>query len=319
LNADVLAIRPDNKTSNVQQFNVQYQQELFGNTALSVGYVGTRGRNLVLYYNLNGQAFSTDTAVPCPIAGRTLGSCYPGLSSVNVRDDNGKSQYDSLQVQLSRRMSHGWQYWAAYTFSKTKDNGEGAFDNTAGGNNYIEQYGISRIDYPHVFSFETLYELPFGRGRTYGSDMPRALDFVVGGWSLNGIFRAQSGNPFDVRVNGRLLNLTGDPYSGRSDKRPYLNRSSFATTASGFGSLERNSLRSPANNQLNLGLFKNFRFTESIKLQFRMEAFNLFNTIQWGTPNTDYNNADPNFGFGTIRSITSFSNRQFQFGGRLSF
>jgi hypothetical protein len=318
---NVLAVLPDNKISSVQQFNVQYQYQIFHDTALSVGYVGTRGRNLVLYYNLNGQAFTSDSSVPCPIAGRTLGTCYPGLGGVTVRDDIGKSQYDSLQVQLSRRVSRGWQYLAAYTFSKTKDNGEGAFDNPAGGKNFIETYGTSRIDYPHVFSFETLYELPFGRGRHFGSDMNRALDYVIGGWSLNGIFRAQSGSPFDVRDgNGRLVNVTGDPYSGRSDKRPYLNRASFSAVSTGLGSLARNSLRSPATNQLNLGLSKDFRITESVKLQFRMEAFNVFNTIQWGTPNTDINNGDVfGFGFGTIRGITPFSNRQFQFGGRLQF
>lgn len=151
--ADVIAIRPDNKISNVQQFNVQLQQQLTNDTALSVGYVGTRGRNLILYYNLNGTSLTPGTSVPCPISGRALGSCYPGVSSVNLRDDNGRSQYDALQVQLERRFSQGWQYIASYSFSKTKDNGQGAFDNPAGGLNYIEDYATSRLDYPHVFSF----------------------------------------------------------------------------------------------------------------------------------------------------------------------
>lgn len=320
LGANVLAVLPDNKISNVQQFNIQYQRQLFSDTALSIGYVGTRGRNLILYYNLNGQAFSTDSSIPCPSAGGALGNCYPGIGGVTVRDDIGKSQYDSLQVQLSKRLVKGWQYLAAYTFSKTKDNGEGAFDNPAGGKNFIEPFSTSRIDFPHVFSFETLWEIPYGRGRTYGSDIPKALDYVIGGWSLNGIFRAQSGSAFDVRDgNGRLVNLTGDPYTGRDDKRPYLDLNSFSAAATGLGSLERNSLRSPATNQLNLGLSKDFRFTESIKLQFRMEAFNIFNTIQWGTPNTNIGDANPLFGFGTIRGTTPFSNRQLQFGGRVQF
>lgn len=319
IGVNVLSVLPDNKVSNVQQFNVQYQQEFWGSTALSVGYVGTRGRNLILYYNLNGTAYSPGSSVPCPIAGRTLGNCYPGLGGVNVRDDIGRSQYDSLQVQVSRRMTKGWQYIAAYTFSKTKDNGQGAFDNTASGN-FIEPYTTSRLDYPHVLSFESIYEIPFGRGRLFGSDIPKALDLVIGGWSLNGIFRAQSGNPFDVRINNRLANVTGDPYTGRGDKRPYLNRAAFSDAVTGLGSLGRNSLRSPSTNQLNLGLSKDFRVTESVKLQFRVEAFNVFNTIQWSSPNTDYNNSDVNgFGFGTIRGTSPFSNRQIQFGGRFQF
>jgi hypothetical protein len=318
VNASVLAVLPDNKTSNVQQFNIQFQQQLTDNTALSVGYVGTRGRNLILYYNLNGTALTTDTSTPCPIAGRTLGSCYPGLGSVNVRDAVGRSQYDSLQIQLQRRFSKGWQYIASYTFSKTKDNGEGAFDRTSnGGLNYIEPYGTSRLDFPHVLSFETVYELPFGRGRQFGSDMPSALDAIIGGWQLNGIFRAQSGNPFDVRVNDRLVNVSGDPYA--TTNGAFLNRAAFTPVATGIGNLARNSLRSPSYYQLNVGLSKNFNFTERAKLQFRAEAFNVLNKTQLGTPNTDYNNTNAFNGFGTIRGTAPYSNRQLQFGLRLEF
>ena len=323
--ADVIAIKPNNKISNVQQFNIQFQQQLTSDTAVSVGYVGTRGRNLILYYNLNGQALSTDTSTPCPISGRALGNCYPGISTVNVRDDAGRSQYDALQIQLKRRFSKGWQYIASYSFSKTKDNGEGAFDNTAGGINYIEQYTTSRLDYPNVLSLETIYELPFGRGRKFGTDIPRVLDILVGGVQFNAIFRAQSGNPFDVRVNNRLVNLTGDPYAGQNGRYLNLNAFSPATTTNGFGSLGRNSLRSPSTRQLNLGLTKNFGITETTKIQFRAEAFNVFNTLQFGTPNTDFNNTSLNTSggfnnsFGFINSISANSNRQLQFGLRLEF
>ena len=317
LGADIIAIKQDNKISNVQQFNVQFQQQLSGSTAASIAYVGTRGRNLILYYNLQGTALSANTSVACPISGRALGNCYPGISSVNVRDDIGRSQYDSLQVQLERRFSKGWQYIAAYTFSKTKDNGEGAFDNTAGGINYIEQYTTSRLDYPHVFSFETVYQLPFGRGRKYGANIPRALDFLIGGVQLNAIFRAQSGSPFDVRVNNALVNVSGNPYTGQNGA--FLNRSAFSVPTSGFGTLGRNSLRSPSTRQLNLGLTKNFAITERAKIQFRAEAFNVFNTLQFGTPNTDFNNTNSFNGFGTIRGTAPFSNRQLQFGLRLEF
>jgi len=318
-NADVLAVIPDNKTSNVQQFNIQFQQQLTNDTALSVGYVGTRARNLVLYYNLNGTPLTTATAVPCPISGRSLGSCYPGISSVNVRDDRGKAQYDSLQVQLERRFSKGWQYIASYTFSKTKDNGEGAFDRIANGINYIEPYGISRLDYPHVFSFETVYELPYGRGKQFGSDIPKALDYVIGGWTLNSIFRAQSGNPFDVRFNNRLANVSGNPYTKNGNNTPYLYRSAFFDPGTGLGNLARNSLRSPSTYQWNLGISKDFGITETIKVQFRTEAFNILNNIQWSSPNTDVNNLNALNGFGTIRGTSPYSNRQIQFGLRLQF
>jgi hypothetical protein len=325
-NVTVLAVLPDNKTPMVHQFNVQFQQQLTNDTALSVGYVGTRGRNLVLYYNLNGRIVDPSASIPCPRSGGAAPgtNCFANGGNANVRDDNGKSQYDSLQIQLERRFSQGWQYRAAYTFSKTKDNGEGAFDSVGDtGINFIEPFTTSRIDFPHVFSFESVLDIPFGRGRRFGSNISPIADVILGGWQLNAIFRAQSGQPFDVRRNGVRVDLVGDPYTG--NEFPYLNFTAFREAPAGrFGNLERNSLRSPSTRQLNLGLTKNFG-NERVKAQFRTEFFNIFNTPQLGVPNTDLGSAPPatpngNFNyFGTIRSTQAFSNRQIQLGLRLQF
>jgi hypothetical protein len=317
-NVTVLAVRPDNKTSNIHQFNIQYQRQLTNDTALSVGYVGTRGRKLILYYNLNGRVVEPGTAVACP-NGVTTSPCYGNGGRANVRDDNGRSQYDSLQIQLERRFSKGWQYRAAYTFSKTKDNGEGAFDSAADLNiNFVEPFATSRLDFPHVFSFGSVYDIPFGRGRTYGSDIPGVLDAIIGGWQLNGIFRASSGQTFDVRRDGVRVDLVGDPYTGNNDL--FLNRDAFENAPAGrFGNLERNGLRGPSNWQVNLGLTKNFAVYENFRIQFRTEFFNLFNRPQLTPPNTDLNNTSTFNGFGTIRSTYGFTNRQIQFGLRLEF
>lgn len=317
-NVTVLAVKPDNKTSMIHQFNVQYQRELTADTAISIGYVGTRGRNLILYYNLNGNIREAGTNIPCP-NGRTTAPCYSNGGRANVRDDIGKSQYDSLQIQLERRFSKGWQYRAAYTWSKTKDNGEGAFDSVADPNiNFVEPFATSRLDFPHVLSFGSVYDIPFGRGRTFGSDIPRALDAIIGGWQLNGIFRAASGQTFDVRRDGVRVDLVGDPYTGNKDL--YLNRAAFQNApANRFGNLERNSLRGPSNWQVNFGLTKNFAVYETWKIQFRTEVFNLFNRIQRTPPNTDLNNVSTFNGFGIIRSAYGFTNRQIQFGLRLEF
>ncbi len=318
-NVSVLAVKPDNKTSNVQQFNIQYQRQLTKDTALSIGYVGTRGRNLVLYYNLNGRVVEPGTNVACP-NGVTTSPCYGNGGPVRVRDDNGKSQYDSLQIQLERRFSAGWQYRAAYTFSKTKDNGEGAFDAVADTNiNFVEPYATSRLDFPHVFSFESVYDLPFGKGRRWGSDVPAAVDAFLGGWQINGIWRWQSGSAFDVRSNGVRVDLVGNPYTGAGSGR-YLNRGSFAVAPAGrFGNLARNSLRSPSNNQLNFGISKYVNVWETMRIQFRTDFFNLFNTPQLTQPNTDLNNSSNFDGFGIIRGTYQFTNRQIQFGLRLEF
>ena len=316
-NVTVLAIKPDNKTSNIHQFNMQYQRQLTDDTALSVGYVGTRGRNLSLYYNLNGNVRQVGTNVACP-NGRTTTPCYLNGGRVNVRDDIGKSQYDSLQVQLNRRFSHGWQYRAAYTYSKTKDNGEGAFDSVADLNlNFIEPFATSRLDFPHVFSFESVYDLPWGTGRKWGTNWNRAVNAFLGGWQINGIFRAQSGQTFDVRRDGVRVDVTGNPYGTGIN---YLNRAAFVNAPAGrFGNLERNGLRGPSGKALNFGLLKDFGITERVKFQFRAEFFNITNTPQRTPPNTDLNNTSTTNGFGIITSTYGFTNRQIQFGGRFQF
>jgi Flp pilus assembly protein TadG len=318
-NANVLAIRPDNETATVHQFNIQYQQQITNDTAVSIAYVGTRGRNLSLYYNLNGRIVDASAAVPCPGTNRTLGSCYPGLSRVLVRDDNGRSSYDSLQLQAERRFSRGLQFLAAYTYSRTRDNGEGAFDSVADNNiNFIEPFTTSRLDFPHVFSLQAVYEIPFGRGQTFGTDLNPVLDAVLGGWQINGIFRANSGQVFDVRRDGVRVDLVGEPYTGEQDQ--FLVRSSFVPAPTGrFGTLERNSLRGPSQQQLNIGLTKNFGLYEDLRLQFRTEFFNIFNTPQLNPPNQNTFDTNPITGFGVINSTRRFSNRQIQFGLRLQF
>lgn len=316
-NLDVLAVLPNNKTSNTQQFNVQFQQQLTNNTAVTIAYVGTRGRNLALFYNLNGRIVEPGTNVNCPTA-LSGGKCFPLLNRVNVRDDNGRSSYDSLQIQLERRFSQGFQYRVAYTYSKTKDNGEGAFNSVGDTNiNFVEPFSRSRNDFPNVLSVGSVYDIPFGRGRQFGSGIPRVLDAIIGGFQLNGIFRYQSGSPYDIRVNGVRVDVTGDPYV--NGNRRQLNRASFALAPTGrFGNLERNSLRTPSFKNLNLGLSKNFGIYESFKAQFRFEVFNVFNTLQFNNPDGDFGNAG-NGNFGSIQSAQRASQRQLQLGLRLEF
>jgi hypothetical protein len=122
-----------------------------------------------------------------------------------------------------------------------------------------------------------------------------------------------------VRRNGVRVDLVGEPFADGGAER-FLNLAAFREAPAGrFGNLERNSLRSPATYQLNLGLTKNFEITEDVKIQFRAEAFNVFNNPQLSGPNTDIGNTDPRFGFGTIRGTQFASNRQVQLGLRLEF
>lgn len=145
--------------------------------------------------------------------------------------------------------------------------------------------------------------------------MPKAADYIIGGWQINAILRTQNGQPFDIRDSGGVRgDVTGDPYGADNDH--YLIRSAFTNAPAGrFGNLEHNSLRGPVNKQLNMGLNKNFGIYEKCKAQFRAEFFNIFNSPQLALPVQDLNDS----AFGRIRNTYGFTNRQIQVGMRLEF
>lgn len=320
---NLLAILPDNKNSRTYQYDIQFQQELWKDTALSIGYFGNRGENLTTYYSPNSNVVGQPDR-PRP---------YQNIN-VNVRDDIGRSTYDSLQAKLERRFTDGFQYLASYTYSRTKDVSNGAWDNPYGFadvDNVDLNFGRSIVDFPHVFNFSSIWEVPIGRDRKVGGNMSRVADAFIGGWQLAPIFRIQSGAPFDIRdPDGNLVDLVGDPYTGNHS--PYLNWSAFrqvptvsgtvGTIPSRIGDMERNSLRQPTSWSLNLGLSKNFKLTETAKIQFRTQAYNLFNTPQYRGLSTWLGGRDatqaPNE-FGKWYEVHGQSARQIEFGLRLEF
>lgn len=320
---NLLAILPDNRNPRTWQYDIQFQHEVWKNTAVSVGYFGNRGKNLITYYSPNSNVVGQPNR-PRPYAN----------INVNVRDDIGRSTYNSLQAKLERRFSGGFQYLASYTFSKTKDVSLGAWDNAYGFadvDNVDLNFGTSGVDFPHVFTFSSIWEIPFGRGMKYGTDLNKVANVFIGGWQLTPIMRIQSGNPFDIRdPDGNLVDLVGDPYT--DNESPYLNWSAFrqvptvsgtvGTIPSRIGDMERNSLRTPTSFSLNLGLSKNFAINENSKIQFRVQAYNLTNTPQMRGLSTWLGGRDatqaPNE-FGLWYEAYNQSARQIELGLRLEF
>ena len=185
-----------------------------------------------------------------------------------------------------------------------------------------------------------MYQLPFGNGRKHLGSASKALDAVVGGWEVTGINTYLSAPPLNLRawagsipaafqVVGNLAgfrggesfrpNISGDVYAQNSPDvtNGYFNAANISLPtdpSQPFGNAPRNSARALALNQLDLGLFKSFQLPrESMRLQFRAEFFNLFNTTNLGLPNVDRANA----AFGTIRS--TFPARQIQFALKFYF
>jgi hypothetical protein len=230
---------------------------------------------------------------------------YPQFTQVILGTNNGRSYYDSLQVSL-RRNAGDFQFAGNYTWSKSMDN------ISAEGNGFttpIDNYNLglnrarSDFDRPHSFNLSAFYTVPFGRGKRFGSSMPRLLDTAIGGWSIGALQIAQSGQPFSVFSQRLTVAVSGNPtagayanYSGtdrnigsvarKGDGVYYFTSDQAAafTVPGAFdiGNAGRNVFRNPAFFETDASLVKKFFITEKHNVQFRAEAYNVFNHPDFG-------------------------------------
>jgi len=186
-------------------------------------------------------------------------------------------------------------------------------------------WGPAGYDLPHNLSVSWVYQLPFGQGRRFASQSS-ALDYIVGGWSINGIFTARTGTPFSIDngfgdtantggAENRADYLGGDLYPSTRTRELFFNTDQFVTPdAFTFGNSTRNMMRNPHVTNWDFSIFKNFPLpiTETTRLEFRAEFFNGFNQQQLSSGG-DYT-GNPNFGrvFGTAQT-----EREIQFALKL--
>lgn len=311
----VIADLPTNVPPSVSQWNLQIQRELAPNQSISIAYVGTHGAHLTRNYNANQQLYNSAPGA----------DLYPNLSSITVQDTSGKSDYNSLQIQYERRMTKGWQFLGAFTWSKAIDDACGAIDTCQPQlyTNYKIERGLSNQDQPYRFVLSSLYELPFGKGKRWGGDASRWLDYLIGGWQMNGIYTLQAGQPFSVTTGSiTRADLVGTPSTNPGKLIGYFNTAAFAapaTNAQGVylapGTSGRDILRGPGSSNLDFALFKNFSVTERVKGQFRAQVYNLSNTPHFANPNAILGGG----GFGNITSTIPFTFRQMELGLRFTF
>jgi hypothetical protein len=311
-----------NLTPNVQQWNFTLERQLSSSTVVRAAYVGTRGTHL----NLN---LDENVAVPGPgpVPARRP---YPQVASISAWEPRGPSSYNSLQLSAEKRMSAGLSFLAAYTYSKSLD--EGAGGNSSSGESRINiqnprnlsaDYGLSNFNYGQRFTLSTLYELPFGKGRKYLSSAPRLQDAMVGGWQISSIVTVQSGAPFSVSLSTPTANTgtftrpnrvcDGNLPSSKRTLNAYYDTSCFvAPPPYTFGNTGRNVLIGPGLATWDLGADKDFALTERFGLQFRSEFFNILNHANFGLPNGSIGSPSA----GTITSVITNA-RQIQFALRL--
>lgn len=317
---NLVSFAPDLKKGNVYHWSFGMQKQV-GGFVMEANYVGTRATSMPVGYNLN-QAL----AGPGSVASRRPIS---GFNNITAQLPMGVSRYNALETRLERRFTNGFSLLAAYTFSRSLDNGGEQLIgdlNLRDVNNVNAEYSLSLGDMRHRFVTSALYDLPFGKGRHFSITNP-VLDAIAGGWQANTIITLHSGQPFTPTLGVSSAN-TGDPRPNRiadgnlpSDKRTvqvWFDKAAFTTPPQyQYGNAGRNILFAPGAANVDFSLFKEFglsRLKEGSQLQFRAESFNLLNHPQFGRPNTRVDIAQG----GSITSLSA-PMRQMQLGMKFIF
>lgn len=321
-----LSIQRDLRTGYMHHWNLNVERKIGSETVIEVAYVGSKGTKLLTARDIN-QPQPSVLPPGLPFVPRP----DPRFDDIDLLESRANSNYNALQTRLQRRLSKGLSGLVSYTWSKSIDDASNFFS-SAGDPNFPQnsydvaaERGRSNFDVRHRLSASYSYALPFGRNK---SDLTSRL---LGGWETHGILTLQSGRPFTVALlseidnsgTGRSIlgfgandrpNLIGNPELSSPGTLQWFNTAAFAFPTPGtFGNAGRNILDGPGFQNFNAAMVKNTRFSERINLQFRAEAFNLFNHPNFNLP-------DNFLGSPTFGRITSARDpRHIQFGLKLLF
>ena len=315
----------------VQSWNLTLQKELKYGFVGQVGYVATRQTRMMSeYFDINaGQAIGAGDA------GRPLYQQFGRVGATQFWLPVGTGHYDSLQASLQRRFSQGLALTANYTWGKAIN----FIDNTDYTPNIqAQQYmylnrSVTGFDRTHNLAITNIWELPFGKGKRWLSSRGAVVSAIVSGWQTNTLLSFMSGQRFPVWADGTSLNLPGSSQQADQVKAqvtklggigdtPFYDQTAFAdVTEARFGTSGFNILRGPGIVNWDFGVFREFKMTERMQLQFRMESFNFTNTPHFDIPD---NYVGDGADFMKITSVTNLARegideRQFRFGLRLSF
>jgi hypothetical protein len=324
-NLPVVVYQPTpNLTPNVQQWNFTVERQISKTLVFRSGYVGSRGTHL----NLN---ISENVAVPGPgaVAPRQP---YPNYSTISAWEPRGPSSYNGLQLTGEKRMSGGLSFLAAYTWSKSLDEGAGGNSSTGESRiniqnprNLSADYGPSNFNIGQRFTLSEVFQVPVGHGRKFMANSNRLLDGIAGGWQISSILTVQDGAPFSLSLSSATANTgpftrpnricDGNLSSNQRSIAEWYNTACFVNPPLyTFGNTSRNPLLGPGLETWDVGADKDFRIKETIGLQFRTEFFNMLNHPNFGLPNASIGSTSA----GTISTVLTNA-RQVQFALRLHF
>jgi hypothetical protein len=340
-------IPADTRWPMIQSWVVSVQRELRRDTVVEVAYNGNHSSRLPIIGDYNQAAPNAPGGTLGVQARRPI----PSFGPITWVDPVGVNDYNGLSVRFEKRFSKGLYVLNSFTWGKSIGDSEQALEQAPGQNvanqqnirNLAAEMGPSSYDVKFINVTSVIYQLPFGKGRRFLGQVNRIAELAIGGWELNGINTANTGIPLNVFYAPSAANdvtglATNSEYRGTSILRPNISGQvpqltrdqsiasyfgapigaagsvfTLPTADAPFGNLGRNAFRSPGLAQWDLGVNKNFNFTESIRLQFRSELFNLLNHTNLGIPNQQANSTS----FGSITG--TFPARQVQFGMKLVF
>ncbi len=338
LNAWDPAIKP----AFIGEYSLTTEYQVSNTASLTLGYIGESGQHLVNHGAANqltqpcvigGVVSSSPNSTACAAAAPAPYKTLVGQGgAITLTNATAMMNYNALQVVFRQRQWHGLQFTVNYAYGRAMTNAIGFFGaaNIAGQNNYNEnfynnhsEYGPASQDVRHNVNGHLVYQLPFGRGQMFGSNMNRVLDEIVGGWRVAMTGVAYSG--FPVTVN----NSTNNAYTNNKIQRAnnprrlhVVNRSinfwygtdpsatscgtvdnglcAYSSPADGtYGNSSIGTLRAPGYQQYDASAFKDFSTWREQKLNFRVDASNVLNLVSLGNPN----NTAQSSNFGQITSV----------------
>ena len=301
----------------MQNWNFGIEHQLTQSLLLEINYQGAKGTHL--------SSFLSDNDPPPGPGDPNLRRPYPAAGAVSDLKMIATSKYNALTVKAEERFWKGVTFVASYAFQKSTDlNSEFGGTSPQDNQNIRASMGPSGFDQTHVFNTGYSWEIPSGQ-------LQGPVKHILGGWQTTGIWTLETGRPVNLgiqfdnanvgaRGNFQRPNLVGDPYPSGWTKTYgpgglYFNPAAFAVAPQyTYGNLGRNALRGPGFKNFDIGIFKNFRFTERLRLQYRAEGFNAFNVVNFGNPGTTVGTAN----FGRVTG-TQNNQRSIQMGLKLNF
>jgi hypothetical protein len=316
---------PNNRTPYSTQYNLFVQRQIMQDMTLDVGYVGSSNKKQIGYYGLN----NAPTPAPGPVNPRRRLFNAGFIGNMDGGENMFNSEYNAMQAKLTKRFAKGLTILGNYTWGKCMDNqsslAEGKYQDIF---NLRADWSRCSYDITHAFKLGYVYDLPFGRGRTFGTDWNGFVNSVLGGWAVEGIVQLQSGTPSNVRTGQDRANV------GKTNERPNVIRNPnlpsdqrtpdrwFDTgafvmqDAFTWGNAGAYMVNDDGRRLFDVSLAKKFPIMEGHSMEVRAEFFNIANHTMFGAPGSGgYVLNTP--GFGVISGTAPA--RQIQFALRYAF